>query len=92
MLFNSELALVNRERNKKWPDLEPYMAQYSGQARWVHILRRRVDRVMTVSAWSSPNSVVSERLEGWGTAPERFPEESSRPAPMSVRGVAGSVQ
>ncbi|XP_011850123.1 PREDICTED: dynein heavy chain 2, axonemal [Mandrillus leucophaeus] len=50
MLFNSELALVNRERNKKWPDLEPYMAQYSGQARWVHILRRRVDRVMTCLA------------------------------------------
>uniref|UniRef100_A0A2K6C7M2 Dynein axonemal heavy chain 2 n=1 Tax=Macaca nemestrina TaxID=9545 RepID=A0A2K6C7M2_MACNE len=50
MLFNSELALVNRERNKKWPDLEPYMAQYSGQARWVHLLRRRVDRVMTCLA------------------------------------------
>uniref|UniRef100_A0A2K5ICV1 Dynein axonemal heavy chain 2 n=1 Tax=Colobus angolensis palliatus TaxID=336983 RepID=A0A2K5ICV1_COLAP len=50
MLFNSELALVNRERNKKWPDLEPYMAQYSGQARWVHILRRRIDRVMTCLA------------------------------------------
>ncbi|XP_074244239.1 dynein axonemal heavy chain 2 isoform X4 [Saimiri boliviensis] len=50
MLFNSELSLVNRERNKKWPYLEPYMAQYSGQARWVHILRRRVDRVMTCLA------------------------------------------
>uniref|UniRef100_A0A2K5QED9 Dynein axonemal heavy chain 2 n=1 Tax=Cebus imitator TaxID=2715852 RepID=A0A2K5QED9_CEBIM len=50
MLFNSELSLVNRERNKKWPYLEPYMAQYSGQARWVHILRRRVNRVMTCLA------------------------------------------
>lgn len=50
MLFNSELALVNRELNKKWPYLEPYMAQYSGQAHWVRILRRRIDRVMNVSA------------------------------------------
>uniref|UniRef100_A0A2K5CLM4 Dynein axonemal heavy chain 2 n=1 Tax=Aotus nancymaae TaxID=37293 RepID=A0A2K5CLM4_AOTNA len=50
MLFNSELSLVNRERNKKWPYLEPYMAPYSGQARWVRILRRRVDRVMTCLA------------------------------------------
>ncbi|XP_055262069.1 dynein axonemal heavy chain 2 isoform X3 [Moschus berezovskii] len=46
MLFNSELALVNRELNRKWPYLEPYMAQYSGQAHWVRILRRRIDRVM----------------------------------------------
>lgn len=36
MLSNSELALVNRELNKKWPYSEPYMAQYSvGQAHWV---------------------------------------------------------
>uniref|UniRef100_A0A8C0I316 Dynein axonemal heavy chain 2 n=1 Tax=Balaenoptera musculus TaxID=9771 RepID=A0A8C0I316_BALMU len=46
MLFNSELALVNRELSKKWPYLEPYMAQHSGQAHWVRILRRRIDRVM----------------------------------------------
>uniref|UniRef100_A0A8P0SL08 Dynein axonemal heavy chain 2 n=1 Tax=Canis lupus familiaris TaxID=9615 RepID=A0A8P0SL08_CANLF len=46
MLFNSELALVNREVNKKWPYLEPYMAQYSGQAHWMRILRHRIDRVM----------------------------------------------
>ncbi|KAM5307672.1 dynein axonemal heavy chain 2 [Glossophaga mutica] len=46
MLFNTELALVNRELNKKWPYLEPYKAQYSGQAHWVRILRRRIDRVM----------------------------------------------
>ncbi|XP_073903039.1 dynein axonemal heavy chain 2 isoform X4 [Castor canadensis] len=46
MLFNSELALVNRELNKKLPCLEPYMAQYSGQAHYVLILRRRIDRVM----------------------------------------------
>ncbi|XP_062072422.1 dynein axonemal heavy chain 2 isoform X1 [Lepus europaeus] len=46
MLFNSELALVNRELNKKWPYLEPYIAQHSGQAHWVRILRRRIDRVM----------------------------------------------
>ncbi|XP_048221841.1 dynein axonemal heavy chain 2 isoform X1 [Perognathus longimembris pacificus] len=46
MLFNSELALVNRELNKKFPHLEPYMAQYSGLAHWVLILRRRIDRVM----------------------------------------------
>uniref|UniRef100_A0A8C6DTU3 Dynein axonemal heavy chain 2 n=1 Tax=Moschus moschiferus TaxID=68415 RepID=A0A8C6DTU3_MOSMO len=46
MLFNSELALVNRELNRKWPYLEPYMAQYSGQAHWMRILRRRIDRVM----------------------------------------------
>ncbi|XP_006151956.1 dynein heavy chain 2, axonemal [Tupaia chinensis] len=46
MLFNSELALVNRELNKKWPYLAPYMAHYSGQAHWVRILRRRIDRVM----------------------------------------------
>lgn len=51
MLFNSELTLVNRELNKKWPYLEPYMAQYSGQAHWVRILRRRIDRVMNVSVW-----------------------------------------
>ncbi|KAK2111219.1 Dynein heavy chain 2, axonemal [Saguinus oedipus] len=50
MLFNNELSLVNRERNKKWPYLEPYMAHYSGQARWVHILRHRIDRVMTCLA------------------------------------------
>uniref|UniRef100_G1MEZ7 Dynein axonemal heavy chain 2 n=1 Tax=Ailuropoda melanoleuca TaxID=9646 RepID=G1MEZ7_AILME len=46
MLFNTELALVNRELNKKWPFLEPYMAQYSGQAHWMRILRHRIDRVM----------------------------------------------
>ncbi|GAB5580480.1 dynein axonemal heavy chain 2 [Prionailurus iriomotensis] len=46
MLFNSELALVNRELNKKWPYLEPYVAQFSGQAHWMRILRRRIDRVM----------------------------------------------
>uniref|UniRef100_A0A8C9P5P1 Dynein axonemal heavy chain 2 n=1 Tax=Spermophilus dauricus TaxID=99837 RepID=A0A8C9P5P1_SPEDA len=46
MLFNSELALVNRELSKKWPYLAPYMAQYSGQAYWMRILRRRIDRVM----------------------------------------------
>nr|XP_021503796.1 dynein heavy chain 2, axonemal [Meriones unguiculatus] len=46
MLFNSELALVNRELNKKWPYLEPYMGQFSGQAHWMRILRRRIDRVM----------------------------------------------
>ncbi|VTJ66821.1 Hypothetical predicted protein [Marmota monax] len=46
MLFNSELALVNRELSKKWPYLVPYMAQYSGQAYWMRILRRRIDRVM----------------------------------------------
>lgn len=51
MLFNSELALVNRELIKKWPYLEPYKAHYSGQAQWVRILRRRIDRVMNVSAW-----------------------------------------
>ncbi|KAK7827523.1 hypothetical protein U0070_026729 [Myodes glareolus] len=50
MLFNSELALVNRELNKKWPYLEPYMAQYSGHAHWVRILRRRIDRVMNCLA------------------------------------------
>lgn len=55
MLFNSELALVNRELMKKWPYLEPYMAQYSGQAHWVRILRRRIDRVMNVSTWPFPN-------------------------------------
>uniref|UniRef100_A0A8C5Y9A2 Dynein axonemal heavy chain 2 n=1 Tax=Microcebus murinus TaxID=30608 RepID=A0A8C5Y9A2_MICMU len=47
MLFNSELALVNRELNKKQLYLEPYMACYSGQAHFVRILRRRIDRVMT---------------------------------------------
>uniref|UniRef100_A0A8C6W7X2 Dynein axonemal heavy chain 2 n=1 Tax=Nannospalax galili TaxID=1026970 RepID=A0A8C6W7X2_NANGA len=46
MLFNSELALVNCELNKKWPYQVPYMAQFSGQAHWVRILRRRIDRVM----------------------------------------------
>uniref|UniRef100_F1ST22 Dynein axonemal heavy chain 2 n=1 Tax=Sus scrofa TaxID=9823 RepID=F1ST22_PIG len=46
MLFNGELALVNRELNKKWPYLEPYMAQHSGQAHWLRVLRRRIDRVM----------------------------------------------
>ncbi|KAL2765787.1 dynein axonemal heavy chain 2 isoform 1 [Daubentonia madagascariensis] len=47
MLFNSELALVNRELNKKWLYLESYMARYSGQAHCVRILRRRIDRVMS---------------------------------------------
>uniref|UniRef100_A0A8C8ZZR2 Dynein axonemal heavy chain 2 n=1 Tax=Prolemur simus TaxID=1328070 RepID=A0A8C8ZZR2_PROSS len=47
MLFNSELALVNRELNKKRPYLEPYMAHYSGQAHCVRLLRRRIDRVMS---------------------------------------------
>uniref|UniRef100_A0A2K6FUH7 Dynein axonemal heavy chain 2 n=1 Tax=Propithecus coquereli TaxID=379532 RepID=A0A2K6FUH7_PROCO len=47
MLFNSELALVNRELNKKRPYLEPYMAHYSGRAHCMRILRRRIDRVMS---------------------------------------------
>lgn len=70
MLFNSELALVNRELNKKWPYLEPYMAQYSGQAHWVRILRRRIDRVMNVSVGPSDclqccgPSVVAVQPEG----------------------------
>ncbi|XP_037663926.1 dynein heavy chain 2, axonemal isoform X2 [Choloepus didactylus] len=46
MLFNGELALVNREVSKKWSYLEPYMAQHSGHVRWLRILRRRLDRVM----------------------------------------------
>ncbi|XP_006899240.1 PREDICTED: dynein heavy chain 2, axonemal [Elephantulus edwardii] len=46
MLFNNELALVNRELNKKLPQLEPYMPHYSGHAHSVRILRRRLDRVM----------------------------------------------
>lgn len=60
MLFNSELALVNRELNKKWPYLIPYMAQYSGQAYWMRILRRRIDKVMNVGACPLPKSVLSE--------------------------------
>lgn len=63
MLFNSELALVNREVNKKWPYLEPYMAQYSGQAHWMRILRHRIDRVMNVSTWLSPKLVLREQVE-----------------------------
>jgi hypothetical protein len=59
MLFNSELALVNRELNKKLPCLEPYMAQYSGQAHYVLILRRRIDRVMNVGT-CLPDTVLSE--------------------------------
>lgn len=51
MLFNSELALTNRELSKKCPYLVPSMAQYSGQAHWMRILRRRIDRVMNVSSW-----------------------------------------
>lgn len=62
MLFNSELALVNRELIKKWPSLEPYMAQYSGQAHWAQILRRRIDRVMNVSTWPFPKLDLSEMV------------------------------
>ncbi|KAM6163721.1 dynein axonemal heavy chain 2 [Rhynchocyon petersi] len=46
MLFNNELALVNRELNKKSFPLEPYMPHYSGYAHWLRTLRRRLDRVM----------------------------------------------
>lgn len=68
MLFNSELALVNRELIKKWPYLEPYKAHYSGQAHWVRILRRRIDRVMNVSAWLFKKLVLSEVVEFSGCA------------------------
>lgn len=86
MLFNSELALVNRELNKKWSYLEPYMARYSGQAHWMRILRHRIDRVMNVSAWPFPKLVLREPVEfagcapcwqGWGPRPGSFPRESS---------------
>ena len=93
MLFNSELALVNRELSKKWPYLEPYMAQHSGQAHWVRILRRRIDRVMNVSlAFSRTCSRCGNgrvcRLSpvrgqewgggrGWGLPPESLPGEVS---------------
>lgn len=84
MLFNSELALVNRELNKKWPYLEPYVAQFSGQARWVRILRRRIDRVMNVSL-ASPQTRSREAVEVggcapcWpGTRPGSFPRASPR--------------
>lgn len=66
MLFNNELALVNRELNKKWSYLEPYMAQYSGQAHRMRVLRRRIDRVMNVGVWFFPGGRV-------GTGPESFP-------------------
>lgn len=68
MLFNTELALVNRELNKKWLYLEPYKAQYSGQAHWVRILRRRIDRVMNVSAWPFLKPILSEMVEFAGCA------------------------
>lgn len=80
MLFNGELALVNRELNKKWPYLEPYMAQHSGQAHWLRVLRRRIDRVMNVSLGSGTSSVRgrSAQAERWGPGggdrPERPPE------------------
>lgn len=83
MLFNSELALVNRELNKKWLYLEPYMAQYSGQAHWVRILRRRIDRVMNVSAWPFLKLALSEKVEFagcdtcWEGPTQRFPREFS---------------
>lgn len=80
MLFNGELALVNRELNKKWPYLEPYMAQHSGQAHWLRVLRRRIDRVMNVSLGSGTSSVRgrSAQAERWGPGggdrPKRPPE------------------
>ncbi|KAL0596928.1 Dynein heavy chain 2, axonemal [Plecturocebus cupreus] len=88
MLFNSELSLVNRERNKKWPYLEPYMAQYSGQARWVHILRRRIDRVMTSLAlvaqagvqWPDLGSPQppSLRFKVWSLCKDRHKETTGK--------------
>ncbi|XP_042320297.1 dynein axonemal heavy chain 2-like [Sceloporus undulatus] len=46
MLFNRELALVNKELSKKVPFLPPYMCHYSGMAHWVRALRRRIDKPM----------------------------------------------
>nr|XP_060635826.1 dynein axonemal heavy chain 2 [Anolis sagrei ordinatus] len=46
MLFNGELALVNKELGKKIPFLPPHMCFYSGRAHWMRALRRRIDRPM----------------------------------------------
>lgn len=80
MLFNSELALVNRELSKKWLYLEPYRAQYSGQAYWMRILRHRIDRVMNVSAQGARGGcALCHRPAGVGRggSPPEFPQESS---------------
>lgn len=97
MLFNSELALVNRELNKKWPYLEPYVAQFSGQAHWMRILRRRIDRVMNVSAWPLPRLVLVRRWRlgavpraGRGPAPGVSPERLHGGRPRWARGLAGA--
>ncbi|CAM5129627.1 unnamed protein product, partial [Natator depressus] len=44
MLFNRELALVNRELSKKLPFLPAHMCHYAGLAHWLRALRRRIDR------------------------------------------------
>lgn len=107
MLFNSELALVNRELSKKRPYLEPYMAQHSGQAHWVQILRRRIDRVMNVSlAFSRTSSQCGNgrvcRLspvlgrewgggQGRGVASRESPWRGFLTETGSVQGVADVV-
>ncbi|XP_043393066.1 dynein axonemal heavy chain 2 isoform X2 [Chelonia mydas] len=44
MLFNRELALVNKELSKKLPFLPAHMCHYAGLAHWLRALRRRIDR------------------------------------------------
>ncbi|CAM4719453.1 unnamed protein product [Caretta caretta] len=44
MLFNRELALVNKELSKKLPFLPAHMCHYAGLAHWLRALHRRIDR------------------------------------------------
>lgn len=57
MLFNRELALVNKELSKKLPFLPAHMCHYVGLAHWLRALRRRIDRPLKVSIphpWQDP--------------------------------------
>ncbi|XP_032872211.1 dynein heavy chain 2, axonemal [Amblyraja radiata] len=46
VLFNEEMARVNKDLNRKAIYLPPQMPRYAGQAHWARTLRRRIDRSM----------------------------------------------
>lgn len=59
MLFNRELALVNKELSKRAAFLPPHMCHFSGLAHWMRGLRRRIDRPMKVRAPAPRTTVVA---------------------------------
>ncbi|CAM4719645.1 unnamed protein product [Caretta caretta] len=54
MLFNRELALVNKELSKKLPFLPAHMCHYAGLAHWLRALHRRIDRPLKDHCYAVP--------------------------------------